>query len=152
MTPFPTDPVRAVGPMRLVLTTYPSPEAAQRAVGSVLERRLAACASVLSVASRYWWRDHLESADESLVLFKTVPKRVGALLDFLQRSHPYRTPEIVEVDVPRANDGYLAYLSATLGPSPVSRGARSATRRAARRDPGARGPARTRARPRHRST
>jgi periplasmic divalent cation tolerance protein len=152
MSPYPLDPVRAAGPMRLVLTTYPSPKAARRAIESVLERRLAACANVLAIDSRYWWKKGIESASESLVLFKTVPKRVGALLAFLEVSHPYETPEVVELDVPRANAGYLRYLASTLGSEIPSRaGPSGATRRAALRDRGARGPERTRAPRRHRS-
>ena len=152
MSPYPLDPVRAVGPMRLVVTTYPSPKAAQGAVESVLERRLAACANVLAIDSRYWWKQGIESASESLVLFKTVPKRVGALLAFLEVSHPYETPEVVEIDVPRANAGYLSYLASTLGPEGPSRATPPrTTRRAAPRDRGARGPGRTRAPRRPRS-
>lgn len=150
MSPYPLDPVRAVGPMRLVLTAYPSDAAAGRAVTSVLERRLAACANVLPIESRYWWKGKLESAPESLVLFKTVPKRVGALLAFLEGSHPYETPEIVEVDVPRVNARYLAYLAATLG-EVRPRARRRPRRRGGRRGRAAPAPGRTRARPRLRS-
>ncbi len=150
MSPYPADPVRAVGPMRLVLTTYPSDAAAGRAAASVLERRLAACANVVPIESRYWWKGRLESASESLVLFKTVPKRVGALLAFLEGTHPYETPEIVEVDVPRVNAGYLAYLAATLGES-RPRARPRPRRRGGRRGPAAPAPGRTRARPRPRS-
>ncbi len=146
MSPYPLDPVRAVGPMRLVLTTYPSRAAARRAVDSVLGRRLAACANFVPVESRYWWRGKLESAEESLVLFKTVPKQVGALLAFLERTHPYETPEVVEIDVPRGNDRYLAYLGSTLGASGAGPRVRTRpTRRGGRPGQAARAPGRTRA-------
>jgi len=145
MTPFPVEPARALGPMRLVLTTYPSPEAAATAVEGALSRRLAACASTHAVDSRYWWNGELESAHELLVVFKTVPKRVGALFRYVKENHPYDVPEIVELDVPRVDPGYLAYLGRTLDahalgipPRPVLR------RRAGRRAPGARSPGRTR--------
>jgi periplasmic divalent cation tolerance protein len=152
MSPHPLDPVRAVGPMRLVLTTYPSRDTARTAVEAVLRRRLAACANFWEVDSRYWWKSSVETARESLVLFKTVPKRVGALLRFLKETHPYETPEVVEVDVPRADERYLAYLAATLDPAvpppppaggPRHRGARPARATA--------GPARTPRRRHHRS-
>lgn len=152
MSPYPLDPVRAVGPMRLVLTTYPSREAAQVAVDAVVGRRLAACANCWEADSRYWWKGSVESARESLVLFKTVPKRVGALLAFLKRTHPYGTPEVVEVDVPRADPRYLAYIAATLDPAaplpPLGGGPR---RREGRRARAAAGPARIQARRRRRS-
>jgi len=152
VSPYPLEPARALGPMRFVLTTYPSREAAFAAVESVLNARLAACANVIDIRSRYWWKDRLESADEALVLFKTVPKRVGALFRHLESSHPYDVPEIVEVDVPRVGPAYLQYLAATIDPDalPPSLGG-GTTRSAARRARGARFPGRIQAPHRRRS-
>jgi len=152
MSPLPLEDARAVGPMRFVLTTYPSREAAFDAVGSVLSDKLAACANVVTVTSRYWWKGEVESADEALVIFKTVPKRVGALFHYLETTHPYEVPEVVEVDVPRVGARYLGYLLDTLEPGgsrPPSPG--QPTRRGGRRGRGARSPARTRAPRRRRS-
>ncbi|MGB6501335.1 MAG: divalent-cation tolerance protein CutA [Thermoplasmata archaeon] len=152
MTPFPIEPARAMGPMRLVLSAYPSREAALAAIDGALAGRLAACASTTSIESRYWWNDSLENASETLVVFKTVPKRVGALFRYLEEHHPYDVPEIVEVDVPRVGPAYLTYLARTLdahalevptGPRPRRRGAPRAR--------GARPPPRTRAPHRRRS-
>jgi len=152
VSPYPMDPVRAVGPMRLVLTTYPSREAALAAVEVVLREELAACANVIPVHSRYWWKGRLESADECLVMFKTVPKRVGALFRHLEGHHPYEVPEIAELDVPRVGTAYLRYLAGTLDPdSPPPPMGGGSTRRAERRGPGARSPERTRARHHRRS-
>jgi len=147
MTPYPLEPAEARGPMRLVLSTYPSQDAALRAVEAVLARRLAACANLLPSLSRYWWKGRVESAEETLALFKTVPKRVGGLFRFLKETHPYSVPEIVELDVPRGEPAYLRYLVATLDPAAAPPGhGESPTRPAARRGRGARAPGRTRAR------
>ncbi len=152
MSPYPLDPVRAVGPMRLVLTTYPSHAAAREAVEEVLRQALAACANILPAHSRYWWKGQLESADESLVLFKTVPKRVGALFRYLETHHPYDVPEVAEVDVPRVGSAYLRYLAATLDPaSPPPPMGGGTMRRGARRVRAVRSPGRTRAPHRRRS-
>jgi periplasmic divalent cation tolerance protein len=152
MSPYPLDPVRAVGPLRVVVTNYPNERDALEAVGRVLERRLAACANVLPASSRYWWKGTVESSNESVVLFKTVPKRVGALFAFLKETHPYEVPEIIELDVPRVDPAYLRYLAETLDraspPPPLGGGL---MRPAARRVPGARPPGRTRAPHRRRS-
>ena len=146
------EPVRAVGPMRLVITTYPSREAALVAVEAALREGLAVCANVVPAHSRYWWKGRIESADEALVLFKTGPKRAGALFRHLESHHPYEVPEIVEVDVPRVGTGYLRYLTATLEPGsgPFAFGGRP-TRRGERRARGVRSPGRTRAPHRRRS-
>jgi periplasmic divalent cation tolerance protein len=153
VTPYPLDPVDATGPMRLVLTTFPSAAAADRAVASVLRARLAACAQMTDVRSRYWWDGQLRSDTEVLVIFKTVPKRVGALFRRLGELHPYDVPEVIELDVPRVHPPYLTYLAETLDaespPPPLGGGRVPATRRGSPRARGAPRPGRTRARPRH---
>ncbi|MGI0070933.1 MAG: divalent-cation tolerance protein CutA [Thermoplasmata archaeon] len=149
MTPFPADPEWARGPMRIVVTTYPSRERALAAVGDAVARRLAACGSVVPVDSRYWWGGAVRAESEALVLFKTVPKRVGALFRFLADGHPYSVPEILELDVPRAAPDYLAYLTDTL--DRASRPPSRATRRGGPRALGASGPGRTQGRPHRRS-
>ena len=147
MSPYPLDPVRAVGPLRVVLTTYPSEAVALERVEGALRGRLVACAQVIPASSRYWWKGSVESATEAVVLFKTVPKRVGALFAYLETTHPYDVPEILEIDVPRVAPGYLRYLAETLDrdspPPPLGGGS---TRRGARRARAAPAPERTRAR------
>ena len=148
MSPYPADPVDATGPMRLVVTAIPSADAA-RTVDGALERRLAACASALPIHSTYWWKGRVERSDEVLLLFKTVPKRVGALFRYISGTHPYEVPEILELDVPRVHPPYLHYLAETLDPDspplPLGGGRPSLTRSGSRRARGVRRPARTRA-------
>lgn len=147
MTPYPMDVAHAVGPVRLVLSTYPSRESATRAANGAVERRLAACGTLIEAESRYWWKGSVVSGEETLVLFKTVPKHVGELFRYLQETHPYVVPEILEIDVPRVGAGYLTYLARTIDvgapPPPLGGGP---TRRAVPRDREARVPGRTRAR------
>jgi len=152
MSPYPMDPVDATGPMRLVLCAVPDDARADAIVDAVLRARLAACVSAVAIGSRYWWKGSLETSAERLLVFKTVPKRVGALFRLLEQRHPYEVPEIVEIDVPRVNDPYLAYLARTIDtdapPLPLGggrAGGRAVRRPGSRRGPGARPPARTRA-------
>jgi periplasmic divalent cation tolerance protein len=152
MSPYPADPEWARGPMRLVLTTYPSRETARVAVTGALSHHLAACGSIVPVDSQYWWKGRVQSESEALVIFKTVPTRVGALFRFLGEHHPYDVPEIVEIDVPRAAPSYLSYLTGTLDRASVPPSRASRPRRpGGRRDPAVRAPGRTPARRHHRS-
>jgi periplasmic divalent cation tolerance protein len=150
VSPYPMDPVDATGPMRLVLTAFPSEAAADRAVRTVLAAKLAACAQSTPVRSRYWWKGRVRSEDEVVVVFKTVPKRVGALFRRLGELHPYDVPELIELDVPRVHPPYLAYLAETLDaeapPPPLGGGTPTLRRRAGPRGRGARRPGRTPAR------
>ncbi len=151
MTPYPVEPPDARGPMRLVLTTYPDRATALARIAEVLDRRLAACANIVPVDSWFHWKGKIETSAETLVLFKTVPKRVGALFRLVQEGHPYEVPEILEIDVPRVHAGYLEYLGREIDPD-SRRGplGGTPTRRGAPTGRGARSPGQTRARPRHR--
>ncbi len=149
MTPLPTEPGPTT-PMRLVLSAYPSREEALRALEGALARRLVACGSLVAADSRFWWEGRVHAASEVLVLFKTVPKRLGALFGFLKEHHPYDVPEIAELELGRVHEAYGDYLAATLDPvSLARRDRRPPRRREAPRGPGAHAPRRTRA-PRHR--
>ena len=147
------DPVDATGPMRLVLCTFPSREVATERVRRAVHSKLAACANFWSIDSIYWWKEGITEDTEVLVVFKTVPKRVGALFEFLKRSHPYEVPEIIELDVPRVDPGYLTYLAATLDPAspPLPLGGGHPTRSGGPRARGARPLGRTRGPRRRRS-
>ena len=151
------DPVDATGPMRLVLCAFPDEASARAAVDRALSARLAACAQRHPVDSTYWWKGRIEAQQEVVVVFKTAPKRVGALFRQLAEGHPYEVPEILELDVPRVHVPYLTYLAETIdrdaAPLPLGGGllpvGRAGPRRpGSRRVRGVPRPGRTRARPR----
>ena len=82
--------------LSLVLTTINRAKAARLAKAAV-ERRLAACGSITQVRSIYPWKGVLRDEGEALIIFKTPRDRVPRLRAFLEKEHPYETPEIVEV-------------------------------------------------------
>jgi periplasmic divalent cation tolerance protein len=152
VTPFPVEPAEAAGPMRVVLTTFPSEEVADRIVRELVERRFAACAQRFPIRSTYWWHGEVERSEEVLVLFKTLPKQVGALFRRLRAVHPYEVPEIVELSASRVDQPYLDYLYETVGggraPYPLGVDVGRVRRSGSPRGRGARSPRGTRARPR----
>jgi periplasmic divalent cation tolerance protein len=147
VTPYPLDPVDATGPMRLVVVAFPSREVAEARIDEVLTRRLAACASHWPIESHFWWHNARETSPEVLVLFKTVPKRVGGLFRYLKETHPYHVPEILELDVPRVEGAYLRYLAETLdaASAPPPLGGGRLTHRVRPKAPASRRPVRNRA-------
>ena len=65
--------IEATSTARIVMTTVASAEEADRLGRTLVEERLAACATVLpSAHSIYWWQDKIESSDETLLLLKTA--------------------------------------------------------------------------------
>jgi periplasmic divalent cation tolerance protein len=102
-------------PARLVLTTTASAEEAARLGRTLVEERLAACATLIPAAqSIYRWRGQVESATETLLLLKTGPDQLAALQARLHELHSYQTPEFLVLGVEAASQPYIEWLQASL--------------------------------------
>jgi len=100
---------------RIVMTTVVSPEEAARLGRTLVEERLAACATLLpAVQSIYHWKDQIESAAECMLLLKTANDRLHALEAHLHELHSYQTPEFLALAVESGSHPYLAWLHASL--------------------------------------
>jgi len=51
-----------------------------------------------------------------LIIFKTTKEKVPQLRAFLEKEHPYETPEIIEVEVARVNAHYLSWVVESVAP------------------------------------
>lgn len=111
--PDPTPPARP--PIQIVLTTAATPDEAARLARTLVEERLAACATLIpSVQSIYHWEGMVESATETLLLLKTGPDQLAALEARLHQLHAYQTPEFLVLGVEAASQGYLDWLQGSL--------------------------------------
>jgi periplasmic divalent cation tolerance protein len=100
---------------RIVMTTVVSPEEAARLGRTLVEERLAACATLLpAVNSIYHWKDQIESSAECMLLLKTARDRLPALEARLHELHSYQTPEFLVLAVEAGSHPYLAWLHASL--------------------------------------
>jgi periplasmic divalent cation tolerance protein len=105
----------ATPPARIVLTTTANPEEAARLGRTLVEERLAACATLLPAAqSIYRWQGRIESSSETLLLLKTGPHQLAALQARLLQLHSYQTPEFLVLAVDSASQPYLEWLQASL--------------------------------------
>ncbi len=103
---------------RIVLTTIDNPDAARALAHALVERRLAACVSIVErVHSVYRWQDAVETADEWLLLIKTVAGHVEALEAALRELHPYQIPEFVVLPIETSTPEYLRWILANTSPS-----------------------------------
>ena len=99
-------------PIHLVFCSCPDADTAQRLAATLVEARLAACASVLPpMRSTYRWQGAVEQAEEVLLLAKTAADRVPALMERLQALHPYELPEIVAVEAAAGLPAYLDWVA-----------------------------------------
>ncbi|NAS25093.1 divalent cation tolerance protein CutA [Herbidospora sp. NEAU-GS84] len=94
-----------------VRVTAGSPEEADRLAGTVVGRRLAACAQIVGpIASVYWWDGEVNRSQEWLVLFKTTAERFGDLSGCVREVHSYDVPEIIAVPVAMGTGDYLSWI------------------------------------------
>ena len=95
----------------LVLVSCP-PDAAERLAAAVVERRLAACASIVpQLRSVYRWKDAVVRDDEALLLIKTTAAAFEAVRAAVVELHPYELPEVLAVPVALGHLPYLQWIS-----------------------------------------
>lgn len=103
----------------VVLVTCASSAQARKIARVLVERRLAACASVLEapVRSVYRWKRRVESARESLLILKTSRKRFAAVERAVRQLHTYDVPEIIALPIAAGDRDYLAWISESVRPA-----------------------------------
>ncbi len=109
---------------RIVLTTAANPDEAALLAGTLVEERLAACATLIpGVQSIYHWEGQIESSSETLLLLKTSADQLPALETRLHELHSYQIPEFLVLDVATGSHPYLEWLQSNLRKPPVLPGA-----------------------------
>lgn len=104
-----------VHPARIVLTTAANPDEATLLAGTLVEERLAACATLIpGVQSIYHWEGQIESSTETLLLLKTAADQIPALEARLHELHSYQIPEFLVLEVAAGSHPYLEWLQASV--------------------------------------
>lgn len=104
--------------IRLVFTTLPDHEAADKLANNLVEKRLAACVNILSACrSVYRWQDAVHSDGEVPLIIKTTEELYPALETYIRQQHPYTLPEIVALEVAQGLPEYLNWVTASTGPA-----------------------------------
>ncbi len=99
----------------VILCTCPSREESEKLARHLLERRLAACVSILpGCQSHYWWQGAIETSNEFLILIKSQKTLFPSLEKAIHECHSYEVPEILALPVTAGSDRYLQWLSENL--------------------------------------
>ena len=102
---------------RVVLTTCGSQEEGRKIAHAVIERRLAACVSIVpQIESVYQWKGKIETASEWLLVIKTTAGAVGSLRDAVHELHSYEVPEFLVLAVDDGSNAYLDWIGESVGP------------------------------------
>lgn len=105
----------------LVYVTAPDSETAKKLINGVLERKLVACANLVpGIESFFWWQGSIESANEVLILFKTVYAMAPQLESYIRETHPYEIPEFIVQTLSGGSEKYLNWIRTSVGYSEQS--------------------------------
>ena len=98
--------------------TCPSLAEAERIGRVLVEERLAACVNLLpGMRSLYRWQGKIETADEVVLIAKTLRTRATALTRRVTALHPYSCPCIVLLPVVGGAAAYLRWLAEGSAPA-----------------------------------
>ncbi|MBA3456939.1 MAG: divalent-cation tolerance protein CutA [Deltaproteobacteria bacterium] len=98
--------------MRIVLSTFPSPEKAAEIGRLLVGEQLAACVNLLpGVRSIYRWQGAVSDETETLAIIKTTAERYDAMASRLVSLHPYEVPELVALSPVSGHAPYLAWIA-----------------------------------------
>jgi len=103
----------------VVFSTCASTEEAQRLAHALVEKRLAACVSLVpGVRSVYRWKDVIEEEEEVLLVIKTSRRLLEDLQSEIERLHSYEVPEVIAMQVVGGSERYLEWLDRELAHKP----------------------------------
>ncbi|MEO7778962.1 MAG: divalent-cation tolerance protein CutA [Fibrobacteria bacterium] len=96
--------------------TSASREQSLRIGKALLEARLVACFNLLDgMESMYWWQGQIESAQECVLIAKTVSGRKAEILAMVKALHTYTVPCVVFWPLRGGNPDYLAWIKKETG-------------------------------------
>lgn len=94
----------------IIISTYPDKKSILKIANMTVKEKLTACVNFTKINSIYSWQNKLENTTEFLAFFKTTDKKKKLLKNKIKKSHPYKIPEIAELEVKSLNKPYLNWL------------------------------------------
>ncbi len=102
--------------LKVILTTLPTEDKAKEIAKLLVNKRLAACAWVLSgMRSYYIWDNTLQEDTESLLVLKVPSELADKCVKELRELHPYEVPEIMVLGTEFVLPEYLKWAKEVCG-------------------------------------
>jgi periplasmic divalent cation tolerance protein len=93
-------------------------EEAHRIAEALIDRRLAACVTILpKVQSVYRWKGAIEHSEEFLLIIKSSSDHFESLREEIARLHSYEVPEVLALPVVDGAASYLEWMIRELTPT-----------------------------------
>lgn len=94
----------------VIISTYPDKKSISKIADKLVREKLVACVNMTKISSVYSWEGKIENADEFLAIFKTTQKNKARVKNEIKTTHPYKVPEIAEIQISSINKPYLDWL------------------------------------------
>lgn len=94
----------------IIISTYPNKQSVTKIGKYLVKNKIAACVNISKISSIYSWQNKIENSSEYLAFFKTTYKNKKILKNVIKKHHPYKVPEIAEINIKSINQSYLAWL------------------------------------------
>jgi periplasmic divalent cation tolerance protein len=84
---------------------------ARRVAEVLLEQRKASCINIVpTVTSLFWWKDRIESNQESLLIVKSKASLLDEIVSLVKGVHSYDVPEVIALPIIGGNPDYLNWI------------------------------------------
>ena len=95
----------------VIFITAGSTQEAHKIAEVLLVHRVAACVNIVpEVHSHFWWKGHLDSGKESLLVVKTKASLLDAVVKLVKEVHSYDVPEIIALPITGGNQDYMKWI------------------------------------------
>ena len=95
----------------VVLITTATEEEAHRIAELLLNQRKVACVNIVPREnSLFRWQGKLDSAQESLLIIKSIASLLPEIIEMVKRAHSYEVPEIIALPIISGNEDYLKWM------------------------------------------
>ena len=95
----------------VMLSTAGSMREANRLAKTLVEKKLAACVTVLPGAtSHFFWEGKLSREKEAVIIAKTTHGNAGKMINMIKKIHRYQLPEVLFFQATRGEKKYLNWV------------------------------------------
>ena len=94
----------------IIISTYPNKNSINKIANELVKNKIIACVNITKISSIYSWQGKIKNTSEYLALFKTTQKNKKSLKEKIKATHPYKVPEIAEINITSINKSYFKWL------------------------------------------
>jgi len=106
-----------LGDYVIIFVTTRDKEEAKAISQILLQKRLIACANIISpVTSFFHWAGKIDNGEECLMVMKSRSDLVSEVADHVKQLHSYEVPEILAVPIVVGSEAYLEWMGVVLKP------------------------------------